>query len=146
DENRNRIGVVAAWDDATDTVTLESGLEADPTGTLVTVQARGVFGAPLHRVAKGGREWENWLMSVGLEARQLMQTMLDTLFFSALQHGFSEAGVSKTDVEIQALVESLAAKGVTMDGLIEQVLAQLELDRRAGNAPYVRTLGDAPEA
>lgn len=116
-----------------------------------TVELTTVSGFALDRLAeypaaKGGREWESWLMLVGTEARQLMQPMLDTLFLSALQHGFAEAGVSKTDVEIQALIESLAAKGVTIDGLIEQVLEQLELDRRAGNAPYVRTFGDAPEA
>lgn len=126
------------------TLTLDTPLDADPTGTIVMLHRKNPFGMPVHEVARGGRMWEIVLEAGTAECNARMEQMLGTVMFSALKNGFEEAGVTKTDAEIWAIVQALAAKGVNIETLISRECEALELERRQGLLDFARVYGEAP--
>lgn len=127
-------------------LTLDTPLATDPTGSLVLARLYNSLGMPVHELVKGGRTWEIVLEAGTPEVNAKMEQLLDAIMFAALKNGFEEAGIVKTDQEIWAVVQSLAAKGINIDTLITVECEKLEKERRQGALTYAEVFGQAPEA
>lgn len=126
-------------------VTLATPPSADLTGATIGVVQINEFGGPVYYRPSRGRSWRIGLSgSDPSNFAQMVQSM-GMIFVGAIAAGLTELGLSATQEQIVAAVQSLATKGTTIDSLWADAAASVELARRSGFKPSM-TMGAPPVA
>lgn len=135
-------------------VRLVDALERDLTGVTIGIMAvTPVVGSPAYRPAHGGAEWEAQLWGNNPAAMQRLAEILANVHYEAaksvldqliLAKGGQTSLESLSENDIRTAVHAAMAAGKNVDGLLATEAEKLEMDRQAGLAPYVVTIGKAP--
>ena len=127
------------------TITLVVAPTVDLTGVKVGACKVMAVGTPVYRRAVGGKEWSIYLDGTKGVAMTRMIQMLGAIYFVAAKTVLVALGVSKTDGEIVAALDALAATQTNIDGIFAAQGENLELERRLGTLhPDIIVTGDAP--
>jgi hypothetical protein len=127
-------------------ITIDTPIDASLVGSMVTIPQKNAHGVVAHRLAGQGRVWETRVHMEGPGAARA-QDMLGTASVTLVAAALSVLGVENvTTAQIQQAILSLNAGGMNLDSLLTAEGEKLELDRRAGLAPYAWPIGAAPGA
>lgn len=114
------------------TATLTSGGFSSAAPTTVRAPMINSFGVRAQVGVNGGRQWDLVLSSSYPSQNARMQTMLGTVSVTLVAMALAALGIAKTQAEIAAVIQSLAAQGNSLDSIIASQCEQLERDRRSG--------------
>jgi hypothetical protein len=140
----SKVGKIVTFVPESAVLTLDAGLIDNPSHSLVTLHAVNNLGEVMFRQANGGRRWTNVLHAGSPEAVLLIFKFMGRIMWNALDKAFTEMGETKPTEETLALVQALAAKGITIDSLFTEAAEALEIDRRSNLAQGVVAQGSAP--
>jgi len=102
-------------------------------------------GTPVYRRIRGGKHWELTLHGQDPQAMVMLGTVLTAAYVKAGLALLQALGVADvTPAQVQAAVLALAAQGVNLDGFIGHEAEHLEVQRLAGQLPWLTIYGDMP--
>lgn len=112
---------------------------------VALVKTMAGVSTPQYRRAVGGRRWELALDGFNPAALGKMVNMLGAVHVEAVLSVLQVLGISTvTPAQVVGAVQTLAANGTNIDGMLAKQGEKLEQDRQAGLMPWLIPAGDAP--
>jgi hypothetical protein len=121
---------------------LDTPLDSAP--AAIRLVERMPTGADAYRPANSGQSWEHVINGENLTQMGILAQALGTVYVNAALALLDELAIDVSPALIVGAVQSLAAKGVTIDTLMAHQGELIELARRAGSITGLTTYGTAP--
>jgi hypothetical protein len=138
----NSVGVVTSYSNGVATLVGPAMPTSAPASLCIPLQ--NAFGAQIQKLVPRGREYELQLAGDNAQQSAKMQALLIEVTVNMAMLVFAQMNHTATVEDVQAAVIALAQAGNNIDSIIGTVMEGLEISRRAGELPYVTTVGAAP--